>query len=147
MPEQSIKSGLYWRKSRWNGAACVPVVLTAEPVPGSPGEGRGTLTMRDGDGQGFSADASQVAAKWSPFGTMTLTVDGTRYDVVGAGSGISKPFTPAQRAELEQAEVVASDAGSWNWASVGLAVGDVGKVLGNTKPWKAILAELGATVR
>jgi hypothetical protein len=125
----------------------VPVVLTAEPTAGSPGGGRGTLTMRDGDGKGFSVDASRIAAKWSPFGTMTLTVDGTRYDIVGAGSGISKPFTPAQRAELEQAEVVASDAGSWSWASAGLALGDVGKVLGNTRPWRAILADLGATVR
>lgn len=138
----SISSGLYWRKSRWNGAACVPVVLTA--TESSPGAG--TLTMRDGSGEGFSVDGASVSAKFSVFGTMTLTVAGTKYDVVGAGSGISKPFTEAQRAELAAASSVASDAGIWSWASAGLSVLDVGKVLNNTKPWKAILPGIGATV-
>ena len=140
----SISSGLYWRKSRWNGAACVPVVLTARRSPSGSG---GSLTMRDGSGEGFSVDGSAVTATFSFLGTMTLVVDGTRYDVVGAGSGISKPFTEAQRAELAEASAVASDAGSWSWASAGLAVLDVGKVLTNTKPWKAILPAIGATVR
>lgn len=144
--ERSIKSGLYWRKSLWNGAATVPVVLTAEPATNANGGSRGTLTMRDADGRGFSVDADRVTATWSRFGTMTLTVDGTRYDVVGAGSRISKSFSPEQRAELEQAATVASDAGSWNWASAGLAVGSVGKVLNNTKPWKTILPGVGAKV-
>lgn len=60
--------------------------------------------MWDADGEGFLVDDSQVEARFPRLGTLTLTVNGTSYDIVGQGSGISKQFTRAQKTELAYAD-------------------------------------------
>jgi hypothetical protein len=118
-------SGVYWRRSRWNGRKCDPVILTVD---------QGRLRMSTADAVVFDVPCTSVTARFSRAWTMMLTVEGTRYDFVGQGSGISKSFTPAQLDEIRAAHANAAGrdrsggtaAAATGAAGLGAATGDPG---------------------
>lgn len=82
---------VYWRRSLWNGARCEPLLVTLGP---------GALQARDrASTVVFQADPSTVTGRLTRLGTLLLTVDGRRYDLVGRGGSMS----PEPSAEQEQA--------------------------------------------
>jgi hypothetical protein len=88
----AYKSLLYWRKNLWNGAACVPVVLTLEDE---------VLSMRAADGTTvFSEARDKITVRFTGWGTMLLVVAGKKYDVVGMPAATSPAISDAQKAEL-----------------------------------------------
>jgi hypothetical protein len=118
-------SGVYWRRSKWNGRKCEPVILTVD---------QGRLRMSTADAVVFDVPCASVSAKFSRAWTMTVTVDGTGYDFVGRGSGISKAFTAAQLDEIRAAHATAAGrdrsgatvAAGTGAAGLGAATGDPG---------------------
>lgn len=67
----------YWRKNKWNGAACKPVLMTLES---------GRLRAWDQQGEAlFDAHIDAVEAKLSMAGTLTLRIEGRKWDFVGRG--------------------------------------------------------------
>ena len=159
-PTTQLITGMYWRKSLWNGAATIPVIL---------GFQNEQLVLKDGDTVVFMVPISTVKAKLTIWGTLVLNIDGKKYDFVGVGSGISRTFTAEQQAEINQqnmtlpttlakAGLVTGLAGSIgrNLAgnSAGSAVGTAGQVAGGVamaagyliglngiKRWRALFAE------
>lgn len=90
--DSAYKSLLYWRKSLWNSAACVPVILTLE------GE---TLSMKKSDGTNvFSESLKNVSVRFTGWGTMVLTIGGKKYDFVGMPAATSPAISDVQKAEL-----------------------------------------------
>ncbi|MEU7029111.1 hypothetical protein AB6O49_33665 [Streptomyces sp. SBR177] len=82
MIEPHAASGImYWRRSLWNGFRCRPVLLTLE-------NGRFRATDRRGDVV-FDLPVTAVTGRLSRLGTLLLTLDGSRYDLVGRGSSVS----------------------------------------------------------
>ncbi|MFF4652755.1 hypothetical protein [Streptomyces sp. NPDC001380] len=79
--EQAYASIVFWRRSRWNGARCEPLLMTLH------GD-RLRACDRDG-GEVLTAAAGQVAARLSRLGTLTLTVGGHAYALVGRGGAQS----------------------------------------------------------
>ena len=165
LPEQQnlttrLITGIYWRKSLWNGAATIPVILGFE---------NDQLVLKDGETVVFAAPISTVKAKVTLWGTLVLFVDGKKYDFVGTGSGISRTFSAEQQAEindqsmtlpttLTKAGLVTGLAGSVgrNLAgnSAGSTVGAAGQIAGGAamaagyliglngiKKWQALFAE------
>ena len=113
------KSLLYWRKSLINGAKCVPAVLTLEAD--------GDLILVDNDSQVFSTQISSVKTKFSAWGTMTLTVDGKKYDFVGMPAPLSPAVSPQLSAEMNETEQAAAKRNqSMTTGGAGLTVGGVG---------------------
>lgn len=136
-PTVEFTGGLYWRKSWWNGRACVPVILR---VSG------GQLRMRDETGVIFQAPCAGVQAKLSSMKTLTLRINGKKYYLVGRGGQISKTFTPDMQQELHQAlQQGPGTPGAATFSHLGLAAADVSS-LRNTEPWKAVLQAAGARV-
>lgn len=87
----AFKSGFYWRKNLWNGADCVPVILSHQD---------GFLWMRTATETVFSVPVSSVKAKFTIWGTMILNTPAGKYDITGSGASISPSFTPDMNAEL-----------------------------------------------
>ncbi|WP_347108249.1 hypothetical protein AAHB33_15400 [Paenarthrobacter sp. S56] len=84
-----IKSLLYWRKSKVNGAATVPVILSLDTA--------GLLSMQDADlVTMFAVPAHEAVVRFTSWGTMVLTIHGRRYDVVGVGASLSPQPSQAQ---------------------------------------------------
>lgn len=119
--------GLYWRKSLWNGARCVPVIVTL---------GSGLFSMSDREGDVFSVPVAQVRAKRGRLGTLKVSWPGASFCLVGRGGAISPTFTEAQRTQL--AELGVSQPPRVNSA------GDWDSMLSNTREWFAQLLEAGA---
>lgn len=129
--------GLYWRKSWWNGRACVPVILR---ISG------GQLRLRDENAVVFDVPCPAVQAKLSSLNTLTLRVNGQKYYLVGRGGQISKTFTPEMEWELQQAlQQGPGTPGAATFNHQGLAAADIAS-LRNTKPWMPILQAAGARV-
>lgn len=79
----------YWRKNKWNGAACKPVLMTLES---------GRLRAWDQQGEAlFDAHIDAVEAKLSMAGTLTLRIEGRKWDFVGRGAQVSPKPTEEQR--------------------------------------------------
>lgn len=147
----TFASGVYWRRSRWNGARCVPAVLSLRC---------GRLRLAAARDVAFDAPCAEVTARFSRLHTMVLTVGGTRFDVVGIGSSLSPSFTPAQREELRalQAEaagtavsptagalgagLIASGVGGGAGGALGAAA-DVTAVVGAFSDWGRLKATIG----
>jgi hypothetical protein len=92
-PISPIKSLLYWRKSKINGAATVPVVLSLDPA--------GVLRMKNADQETiFSLPAKEAAVRFTSWGTMIVSVRGTHYDIVGVGASLSPRPSRQQLDEL-----------------------------------------------
>lgn len=88
----AYKSLLYWRKNLWNGAACVPVILMLED---------GVLTMKSADDTTvFNESLEKVAVNFTGWGTMVLTMQGKKYDIVGMPAADSPAISDLQKAEL-----------------------------------------------
>ncbi len=83
---------VYWRRSLWNGARCVPVVLSLFP---------GELRAQDRDGEVvIQGDPREVEGRLTRLGTLLITVRGERYALVGRGGGLSPVPSPEQRAAV-----------------------------------------------
>jgi hypothetical protein len=155
-----LTSGMYWRKSKLFGWLCPTGILTLE-------EGR--LRFVTAKETVFDSPVSAVNASFSGWGTLTLTVDGTSYDFVGSGGGMSGSFSAAQKAELAEAAGrhtnPAVSAAGVGVASTGigggaiLAVDVVSSLVGSSinagvyasgvnilKQWPAVLESQGAAV-
>lgn len=88
-----MKSLLYWRKSMVNGAKTVPVIVAMD--------GAGMFSMRDAAGVPvFSVPAPQAAVRFTSMGTMVVTADGRKYDIVGVGASLSPSPSPWQVADM-----------------------------------------------
>lgn len=88
----AYKSLLYWRKNLWNGSDCVPIILVLED---------NILTVKDADGANvFSTPLHDVVVNFTGWGTMTLTVSGKKYDIVGMPAATSPQISELQKAEL-----------------------------------------------
>lgn len=88
------KSLLYWRKSKLNGAACVPVIVSLDASK--------TLSLKSADATEFSLPASEATVAFSNWGTMTITAGGKTYDIVGTGAAISPSPTTEQLQEINE---------------------------------------------
>jgi len=144
-----LAGGLYWRRSRWNGRACVPVVLELAD---------GRLTMTDRSGVVLDSPVAEVTASFSRLHTMTLRSGSDRFDVVGIGANLSPAFSPEQLDHLRAAQgrVAATSASSQSAFAAGAGSGaaDVAAALGaafswadmkgNIEPWRSVLPAAGA---
>lgn len=86
-------SGLYWRKSLWNGFACIPVILRLDA---------NTLTLKTRKGIEWQVMISETKCRFTAFGTMIITVNQKEYAFVVAGATVSRSFSKEQLAELGQ---------------------------------------------
>ncbi|MFF2198880.1 hypothetical protein [Streptomyces sp. NPDC058145] len=83
---------VYWRRSLWNGARCVPVVLSLLP---------GELRAQDREGTVvFQGDPRNVDGRLTRLGTLLINVEGKRYALVGRGSDLSPAPTAEQHAAV-----------------------------------------------
>jgi len=83
---------VYWRRSLWNGARCVPVVLSLLP---------GELRAQDREGTVvFQGDPRKVDGRLTRLGTLLINVEGKRYALVGRGSDLSPAPTAEQHAAV-----------------------------------------------
>ncbi|MFI1166899.1 hypothetical protein ACH4UM_25700 [Streptomyces sp. NPDC020801] len=129
---------VYWRRSRWNGARCEPVLVSL--VPGALWAGDRALAVV------FEADPRTVTGRLTRLGTLLLTVDGRRYDLVGRGSSAS----PGPSAGQEQALAdFAQRRGPCVPAVAGGAVDQLfnGGAAGRMRAWHQLLRAAGAQVQ
>lgn len=155
-----MKSLLYWRKSMINGAKTVPVVVTMDSS--------GIFSMQDAAGVTvLSLPVQQASFRFTTMGTMVVTAQGRKYDVVGVGASLSPSPSPGQVAEMKGAPSSQKDptdlsrAGSAGTAMSGAGgLGGVAGVAGGAammfayhqgleaiKAWQEVLPETGAAVR
>ena len=151
----SHASGLYWRKSKWNGARCVPVILSLDA---------GRLRLAAAKGVAFDVPCADVVAKFTRFGTLVLTVGGRSYDILGVGASLSPSFSKEQREELQALQAkAAKGAFAPGLAAAGAGIGgeagavmDAAAIVGavfeikamreNIKPWRSLLPAAGVRV-
>jgi len=150
----TLKSGLYWRKSKLFGHRCPPGILALDGDQ---------LSFTTATGPLFSAAASDIEASFSGWGTLTIRVNGSSYDLVGSAGEMSTPFTPEQIAELRgsslQRDRALGDVGDGmplaggatvvlgELISAGVATGKYASSDQVLKQWPAVLAEAGAKVQ
>lgn len=79
----------YRRGSRWNGAACRPVVLLLE-------DGRLGCTGRDGHAV-LDAALTDVRVRVPDLASIVVTADGIEHHIVGRGALVSPAHSDAQR--------------------------------------------------
>jgi hypothetical protein len=145
-----LKSGMYWRKSKLFGWLCPTGILTLE------GNRLRFVTEKE---KVFDAPADSVAASFSGWGTLTITVDGTSYDFIGSGGGMAGSFSAAQKSEIAQA-TAKHTSGSFAAVNGARAIDVLGTLVGSSigagvyasgvdilKQWPAVLQAEGATVR
>jgi len=145
----SFAAGLYWRKSKVNGAKCVPAILAV---------GDGRLRLSSASELAFDVPCGEARAHFSFLATLTLTVAGTRFDLVGKGANLSPKFTPQQLAELQrlQAHAASADASGVTATALGPGAGSVTGLIGvafdaqrmvaNIKPWRKVLPAAGVPI-
>ncbi|MFE3636846.1 hypothetical protein [Streptomyces sp. NPDC059168] len=93
MSEHAGHAGIvYWRRSPWNGARCVPVVLSLLP---------GELRAQDRDGKVvLRGDPREVEGRLTRLGTLLLDVGGRRYALVGRAGARSPAPSAGQQAAV-----------------------------------------------
>jgi hypothetical protein len=138
----SFAAGLYWRRSKLNGAKCVPAILSVE---------RGRLRLSAADGVAFDVPCAEARARFTMFSTLVVTAAGRTFDLVGKGATYSPKFTPAQLAELEALRARASFPGTMGTAGGGAlelvsAAFDFATMVANIKPWRTVLPAAGVPV-
>ena len=135
-PESKLISGIYWRKSLWNGAATVPVILALED---------GALVLKTNNATVFAAPITAVKAKFTAWGTMLITVEGKQYDFVGTGATFSKAFSDEQKAQISQQSLTStlSSAGGFA-AAAGAAINPAVQVAGASAMVTGYFIGLGA---
>lgn len=136
-PDVTLASIVYWRRSIWNGRRCVPVLMTLD---------QSRLRARDRHGaEVFAAPVGQVRGRLTRLGTLLLTVDGRRYDVVGRGSDISPSPSPEQRRGLDEFWAHRTPPSGDGPGFLDLAFN--GAAAFHTRSWRDALARAGAAVR
>jgi hypothetical protein len=145
----SFAAGLYWRKSKLNGAKCLPAILSV---------GGGRLRLSSAEELVFDVPCGEAEAHFSFLSTLTLTAAGTGFDLVGKGANLSPKFTSQQLAELERlrAQAASADASGVNATTLGPGAGSVAGLIGvafdaqrmvaNIKPWRTVLPAAGVRV-
>lgn len=87
MPEnedfKNFSTGLYYRPSLWNGATCVPAILSLE---------NGEVKLSTANKKLLKVPLEEVKAKRTPWGTLLLEVGKAKYDFVREGSRISESY-------------------------------------------------------
>ncbi|MGV8884701.1 MAG: hypothetical protein ACOH1T_03810 [Microbacteriaceae bacterium] len=151
----SLKSGVYWRKSKIFGHLCPPGILALE------GD---VVSFTTSTEHVFRAAASDIEANFTGWGTLVLRVDGRTFDMIGSGGEMAAAFSKQQIAELKQSTIdrggVAGTAGDLLAASgnaaaavlgelitVGVATGKYASGVKILKQWPLVLAEAGAQVK
>ncbi|TBN57210.1 hypothetical protein EYE40_07250 [Glaciihabitans arcticus] len=150
----TLKSGVYWRKSKLFGHLCPPGILALDGDQ---------LSFTTATGRLFGGRASDIEASFSGWGTLTVRVDGASYDLVGTAGEMSTPFTPEQIAELQGSALSRSRAAEaagdglqlaggaaavlGELISVGVQSGKYASGVQILKQWPAVLAEAGAKVQ
>lgn len=149
-----FKSGIYWRKSLWNGAKTVPSILA---INGD------TLSLKSDRETAFEVPVQSAKVHYTKFGTMVIKADGKKFDITGVGAAISRPFTEQQKEELANKNVNTAQnltAGGLGVNAFGVAAGGVGgagmSIAGNIQSiagfaigvkelnkWKPIFTEAG----
>jgi hypothetical protein len=95
--QTSIKSLLYWRKSKLNGAKCVPAILSLDAD--------GNFSLKDRDGSVvYSVPVKEADVAFTGWGTMVINAPNAKYDIVGSGAGISPSPTQEQLEEVRAAQ-------------------------------------------
>ncbi|MDP9887810.1 hypothetical protein [Pseudarthrobacter enclensis] len=159
-PATPMKSLLYWRKSMINGARTVPVIVSMDSS--------GTFRMVDAAGVSvLSLPVQQASFRFTSMGTMVVTVQGRKYDLLGVGASMSPGPSPEQKAEMKAASDDYKDRTALNRAaSAGAAMSPAGGLGGAAgvagsalmmfsyyegleiiKAWQAILPGTGAPVQ
>lgn len=141
----SFAAGLYWRRSRINGARCVPALLAVDG---------GRVRLSSADEVAFDVPCAEVEAHFTFLATLRLTVRGTTFDLVGKGANLSPKFTAEQLAELDalgaraaaQGTPGSSLAAAGSPASLLGAAFDAHTVVANIKPWRTVLPAAGVRV-
>lgn len=138
----SFAAGLYWRKSKLNGAKCVPAILSVE---------RGRLRLSAADGVAFDVPCAEATAHFTVFSTLVVTAAGRTFDLVGKGAVLSPKFTPAQLAELEALRARAFMPGATGTVGGGAlelvaAAFDIATMVATIKPWRTVLPAAGVAV-
>jgi len=155
-----MKSLLYWRKSKINGAKTVPVIVSMDPS--------GMFRMVDAAGTAvLSLPVQQASFRFTSMGTMVVTAQGRKYDILCVGASMSPDPSPQQKAEMKAASDEFKDRTALNRAgAAGAAMsgaGGVGGVAGlagsalmmfayyegleTIKAWQAVLPQTGAPVQ
>jgi hypothetical protein len=147
--------GLYWRRSKWNGRKCVPVILSVDA---------GRLRLSAAKEVGFDVPCAEVTARFTKLGTMVLTVNGRTYDILGVGASLSPNFTKEQRDELRARQAKAASAAiSPGFAAGGSGIGggagaamdavaivgavaEINQMRANIRPWRSVLPAAGVRV-
>jgi hypothetical protein len=124
-------SGIYWRKSLWNGAKTVPSILTLR---------NGMVSLKSAKEIAFEAPIGSISAHMTPFKTLVIMANGKKFDINGAGAGISPQFNEEQKRELANQTAGAST----NQATGGLGTNALGAGLGGAAG--AGLSVLGTAV-
>lgn len=86
-------SGLYWRRSAWNGAKTVPAILELH---------EGVLSAKTEYTAIFSLPIEQVSVRFTRWGTMIIAVENKKYAFTPVGSGTSREFSADMATELNQ---------------------------------------------
>ncbi|WP_133851592.1 hypothetical protein [Labedaea rhizosphaerae] len=144
-PPVSFAAGLYWRRSKINGAKCVPAILALDG---------GRLRLSSADEVAFEAPCDEVEAHFTFLATMRLTVNGQAFDLVGKGANLSPKFTAEQLAELESLRAHAANqdtlgpnlAATASPTSLLDAAFDAQAMAANIKPWRTVLPAAGVRV-
>ena len=135
-------AGLYWRKSKINGAKCAPAILSVA---------HGRLRLSAADGVAFDVPCAEARAHFTVFSTLVITAAGRTFDLVGKGAAMSPRFTPAQLAELDALRARASFPGATGTVGGGAlelvaAAFDFATLVATIKPWRTVLPAAGVTV-
>lgn len=115
-----FKSGIYWRKSLWNGAKTVPSILT---INGD------TLTLKSDQETAFEVPVNTVKVRFTKLGTLVIKTGGKKYDITGVGAAISRQFSAEQIEELANKNANTPTnlvAGGLGANTFGVGVGGVG---------------------
>ena len=143
-----------------NGAKTVPVVVSLDSS--------GLFSMQDAAGAAvFSLPVQQASFRFTSMGTMVVTAESRKYDILGVGANLSPSPSPGQLAEMQATPGVHEDLTDLSRAgSAGAAMGGAGGLGGvagvaggaammfayyqgleGIKAWQEMLPETGAPVR
>ncbi|MGW4435844.1 hypothetical protein ACWELO_08790 [Streptomyces sp. NPDC004596] len=124
---------VYWRRSLWNGARCVPVLLSLLP---------GALRAQDREGRVvFQEDPRGVEGRLSRLGTLLVDVGGKRYALVGRGALVSPGPSAGQQAAVSAFRPPSAAGGG----AVDLLLN--GGAAARMRAWHTLLGEAGARLR
>ncbi|MGW5369911.1 hypothetical protein ACWER6_01975 [Streptomyces sp. NPDC004009] len=134
MGEDTGYAGIvYWRRSPWNGARCVPVLLSLLP---------GVVRVQDRDGRVvLQEDPRKVGGRLTRLGTLLVDAGGRRYALVGRGAVVSPGPSAGQQAAVSGFRPPSAAGGG----AVDLLLN--GGAAARMRAWRTLLGEAGARLR